>query len=74
MKIWILGDQGLVGIYRVSCDADRGQIWNCPKSEGILGGDGIFSLQLLVRSMVSHYFILWRSTFHSQISVQYLGE
>jgi hypothetical protein len=37
----------------VSCDADQGQIWTCAKNEGILGGDGIFSLQLLVRSMVT---------------------
>jgi len=73
-KTWILGDQGLVGFYRVSCDADQGQIWNCWQSEGILEGDGIFSLSLNVRSMATKYFPFWRNTFHSQVSVQYLEE
>ena len=66
--------QGLVGFYRVSSDADRGQIWNCRQSEGTLGGEGIFSLSLFVRSMVSQYFPFWSNTFHSQVSVQYLEE
>ena len=34
--------------FRVSCDADQGQTWNCQKNEGTLGGDGIFSLSLFV--------------------------
>jgi len=55
-KTWILGDQGLVGFYSFSSDGDQGQIWNCQQSEGTLGGDGIFSLSLFVRSMVSQYF------------------
>ena len=71
-KTWILGDQGLIGFYRVSSDADHGQIWNCRQREGTLGGDGIFSLSLYVRSMVSQHFPFWRKTFHSQVSVQYL--
>ena len=73
-KTWILGDQGLVGFYRVSSDADQGQIWNYQQSEGTLGGNGIFSLSLFVKSMVSQYFPFWRNTFHSQVSVQYLEE
>ena len=70
-KTWIFGDQGVVGIYRVSCDADQGQIWY-PQSEGILGGERIFSLSLLVTSVVSQYFIFWRSTCLSQVYVQHL--
>ena len=62
-KTWILGDQGLVGFYRVSSDADQCQIWNCWQSEVTLGGDGIFSLSLFVRSMVSQYSLFWRNTF-----------
>jgi hypothetical protein len=58
----------------VSFDADQGQIWHCLQSEGILGGDGISSLSLLFRSMVLQYFLFWRSTCHSQVSVQHLGE
>ena len=73
-KTWISGDQGLVGFYRVSCDADQGQIWNCWQSEGILGGHGIFSLSLFVRSMATQYFPFWRNTFNSLVSVQYLEE
>ena len=73
-KTWILGDQEFVGFYRVSCDADQGQTWNCRQSDGTLGGDGIFSLSLFVRIMVSQYFPFWRNTFHSQVSVQYLEE
>jgi hypothetical protein len=73
-KTWILGDQGLVGFYRVSSDADQGQIWNCRQSEETLGGDGIFSLSLFVRGMVSQYFPFWRNTFYCQVSVQYFEE
>ena len=73
-KTWILGDQRLVGFYRVSSDADQGQIWNSRQNEGTLGGDGIFSVSLFVRSVVSQYFPFWRHTFHSQVSVQYLEE
>jgi len=64
----------LVSFYRVSSDADQGQIWNCRQSEETLGGDGIISLSLFVTSMVSQYFPFWRNTFHSQVSVQYLEE
>ena len=72
-KTWIFGDQGVLGFYRVSCDADQRQIWY-PQREGILGGDRIFSLSLLVTSMVSQYFLFWRSTCHSQVYVQHLVE
>jgi hypothetical protein len=60
--------------YGVSCDADQGQIWNCRQSEAILGGDGIFSLSLFVRSVMSQYFTFWRNTFHSEVPVKYLEE
>ena len=73
-KTWIVGDQGLVGFYRVSSDADQGQIWNCQQSEGTLGGDQIFSLSFFVISMASQYLPFWRNTFHSQVSVQHLEE
>ena len=63
--------RGKLGFYRASCNADQGQIWNCRQSEGSLGGDGIFSLSLFVRSMASQYFPFWRNTFHSQVSVQH---
>ncbi len=73
-KSWILGDQRLDEFYGVSCDADQGQIWNCRQSEAILGGDGIFSLSLFVRSVMSQYFTFWRNTFHSEVPVKYLEE
>jgi hypothetical protein len=60
------------GFYKVSCDADQGKIWY-PQSEGISGGERIFSLSLLVTSMVSQYFLFW-SKCHSQVYVQHLVE
>jgi len=60
-----LGDQGLVGFYRVSSDADQGQIWNCRQNEGTLGGDGIFSLIICekygvaILSLLKKYIPFW---------------
>jgi len=46
----------------------------CQQSEGIFGGDGIFSLSLFVRSMASQDFPFWRNRFHSQVTVQHLED
>jgi len=64
-KTSIICYQRVLRFFRVSCDADQDQIWY-PQSEGVLG-DRIFSLSLLVRSVVSQYFLFWRSTCHSRL-------